>query len=183
VACPVSAGGAESKSSEQEESSRLQATDVIIASQNAGLLSMISISESNIAFARLSRSASFGALTKNFISPQVRVFQVCRCDNSVGKSINIGDLSYQSTIACAHTLLDVQTVIAQIVLRILPDLGNRYALMAHGEKIGEVDTLTDAVLVRDCIKNQDLTISQARAMLQADADSEGESSSMERFDP
>jgi hypothetical protein len=65
-------------------------------------------------------------------------------------------------------------MIAQIVLRILPGLRSRYALMADGEKIAEVDTLTDAVLVRDCLKSHDLTLSQAREMLQACVDDEGE---------
>jgi hypothetical protein len=85
-------------------------------------------------------------------------------------------------IACADILLNSEIVNAQILLRILPDLRNRYALMAEGEKIAEVDTLTDAILVRDCLKSQDLTLSQARAMLQAGADGECELPSIERFD-
>ena len=51
----------------------------------------------------------------------------------------------------------------------MPDLRSKYALMAEQEELGQVDTLTDAVRIRELLKGGDFTINQARAILQTDA--------------
>ena len=77
-----------------------------------------------------------------------------------------GSVSPQSGIAEPHILLHVQTVNATILVRIMPDLCSKYALLAEKEELGQVDTLTDAVRIRDLLKGCDLTTNQARAILQ-----------------
>ena len=54
-----------------------------------------------------------------------------------------------------------------ILLRILPDLGSTYSLLVDGERLGDMETLNDAILVRDRLEDQDLTIAEAHAILGA----------------
>jgi hypothetical protein len=56
---------------------------------------------------------------------------------------------------------------ATILLRIMPDPRSKYALLVDGQELGEVATLSDAVLVRECLKEHDFTVDQARAILEA----------------
>ena len=55
---------------------------------------------------------------------------------------------------------------AQILLHILPDLRSRYGIVVDGEEIGQLETLSDATLVRDCLKERDFSVSKARVIFQ-----------------
>ena len=54
---------------------------------------------------------------------------------------------------------------ATILLRILPDLRAKYALLVDGERLGEVDTLKEVIAARDYLKDHDFTVAEARAIL------------------
>ena len=58
---------------------------------------------------------------------------------------------------------------ATILLRILPDLRAKYALLVDGERLGELDTLNDVMVARDFLKAHDFTIAEARAILASPA--------------
>jgi hypothetical protein len=52
-----------------------------------------------------------------------------------------------------------------ILLRILPDLGAKYSLLVDGERLGDMETLNDAIVVRDRLEDHDFTIAEAHAVL------------------
>jgi hypothetical protein len=52
-----------------------------------------------------------------------------------------------------------------ILLRILPDLGSKYSLLVDGERLGDLETLNDAIVARDSLDDQDFTIAEAQAIL------------------
>ena len=54
-----------------------------------------------------------------------------------------------------------------ILLRILPDLGSKYSLLVDGERLGDMETLNDAIVVRDGLEDHDFTIAEAHAILGA----------------
>ena len=54
-----------------------------------------------------------------------------------------------------------------ILLRILPDLGSKYSLLVDGERLGDMETLNDAIAVRDRLEDHDFTIAEAHAILGA----------------
>jgi hypothetical protein len=54
-----------------------------------------------------------------------------------------------------------------ILLRILPDLGSKYSLLVDGERLGDLETLNDAIVARDRLEDQDFTIAEAHAILGA----------------
>ena len=54
-----------------------------------------------------------------------------------------------------------------ILLRILPDLGSKYSLLVDGERLGDMETLNDAIVVRDRLEDYDFTIAEAHAILGA----------------
>jgi hypothetical protein len=54
-----------------------------------------------------------------------------------------------------------------ILLRILPDLGSKYSLLVDGERLGDLETLNDAIVARDRLEDQDSTIAEAHAILGA----------------
>ena len=55
---------------------------------------------------------------------------------------------------------------ATILLRIMPDLRSKYSLMVDGEPLGDMETLNDAIVARDCLKGHDFTFAEARATLE-----------------
>jgi hypothetical protein len=52
-----------------------------------------------------------------------------------------------------------------ILLRILPDLGAKYSLLVDGERLGDMETLNDAIVLRDRLEDHDFTIAEAHAVL------------------
>ena len=56
---------------------------------------------------------------------------------------------------------------AMILLRIMPDLRAKYSLVVDGERLGDMETLNDAIVARECLKGQDYTLVEARAILEA----------------
>jgi hypothetical protein len=56
---------------------------------------------------------------------------------------------------------------AMILLRIMPDLRAKYSLVVDGERLGDMETLNDAIVARECLKCQDYTLAEARAILEA----------------
>jgi hypothetical protein len=54
---------------------------------------------------------------------------------------------------------------ASILLRIMPDLRAKYALMVDKQELGELETLNDALAVRDRLKESDVTFEEARAIV------------------
>ena len=54
-----------------------------------------------------------------------------------------------------------------ILLRIMPDLRAKYSLVVDGERLGDMETLNDAIVARECLKGQDYTLAEARAILEA----------------
>jgi hypothetical protein len=52
-----------------------------------------------------------------------------------------------------------------ILLRILPDLGSKYSLLVDGERLGEMETLNEAIVVRDRLADHDFTIAEAHSVL------------------
>lgn len=54
-----------------------------------------------------------------------------------------------------------------ILLRIMPDLRAKYSLVVDGERLGDMETLNDAIVARECLKCQDYTLAEARAILEA----------------
>jgi hypothetical protein len=54
-----------------------------------------------------------------------------------------------------------------ILLRILPDLGSKYSLLVDGERLGDLETLNDAIVLRDRLEDQDFTIAEVLAILGA----------------
>ena len=62
-----------------------------------------------------------------------------------------------------------------IHLRILPDLGSTYSLLVNGERLGDMETLNDAIVLLDRLENQDLTIAEAHAILSLERSEDGPS--------
>jgi hypothetical protein len=54
---------------------------------------------------------------------------------------------------------------ATILLRILPDLRAKYALLVDGERLGDMDTLKEVIAARDALKPHDFTLAEAREFL------------------
>ena len=54
-----------------------------------------------------------------------------------------------------------------ILLRILPDLGSKYSLVVDGERLGDMETLNDAIVLRDRLEDHDVTIAEVHAILGA----------------
>lgn len=57
---------------------------------------------------------------------------------------------------------------ATILLRIMPDLRSKYSLIVDGERLGDMKTLNNAIAARDCLKEHDFTMAEARAILQGE---------------
>ena len=56
---------------------------------------------------------------------------------------------------------------ATILLRIMPDLRSKYSLVVDGERLGDMETLNDAIVLSECLKDHDFTFAEARAILEA----------------
>ena len=59
---------------------------------------------------------------------------------------------------------------AEILLRIMPDLRSKYCVLVDGKRLGEMDTLKEALIVRDCLAEHEFTVEQARAFQSATGD-------------
>jgi hypothetical protein len=73
----------------------------------------------------------------------------------------------ERTIANEHKLLPLFWMNAMILLRIMPDLPAKYSLVVDGERLGDMETLNDAIVARECLKSHDFTFAEARAILEA----------------
>lgn len=83
----------------------------------------------------------------------------------------------ESSIADKNESMLLSAVNATILLRIMPELRSKYSLIVDGERLGDMKTLNEAVVARECLKEHDFSISEARAIL------EGEDSFISRFHP
>jgi hypothetical protein len=67
-----------------------------------------------------------------------------------------------NTIQCYRLRMN-----ATILLQIMPDLRSKYSLIVDGERLGDMKTLHDAIVARDCLKEHDFSTSEARVILHA----------------
>ena len=54
---------------------------------------------------------------------------------------------------------------ATILMRIMPDLRSKYAIRVDGETVGNLETLDEALLALERLRDRDFTVEQARKML------------------
>jgi hypothetical protein len=54
---------------------------------------------------------------------------------------------------------------ATILMRIMPDLRSKYAIRVDGETVGDLETLDEALLALERLRDRDFTVEQARKML------------------
>jgi len=54
---------------------------------------------------------------------------------------------------------------ATILMRIRPDLRSKYAIRVDGETVGNLETLDEALLALERLRDRDFTVEQARKML------------------
>jgi len=58
---------------------------------------------------------------------------------------------------------------ATILMRIMPDLRSKYAIRVDGETVGDLETLDEALLALERLRDRGFTVEQARKMLDVSA--------------
>jgi hypothetical protein len=54
---------------------------------------------------------------------------------------------------------------ATLLMRVMPDLRSKYSIRVDGETVGDLETFEEALVTLNCLRDQDLTVEEARKVL------------------
>ena len=55
---------------------------------------------------------------------------------------------------------------ATLLMRIMPDLRSKYAIRVDGETVGDLETLDEALVALERLRDHDVTVEKARKILE-----------------